>query len=136
MGYRFTGFFAQPRVDQPAKLPTGVVWREISAPFTGVGISLPERTGKRPGPDEVQRLLAEVGLGDTINWLFIDYATWAGPIDCVYGLGSSAGRAFGPVDESARDAVEPAYLELMRAFGLTPADALNFPPFVRGFWGE
>ncbi len=136
MGYRFSGFFAQPRVDQPAVLPGRAVWREISAPFTGVGISLPGVAGKRPGPDEVRRLLAEVGLGDAANWLFIDYATWGGPIDCVYGLGSSTGRAFGPVDESARDAVEPAYLELMRAFGVALADALKFPPFVRGFWGE
>ncbi|MBP3960753.1 hypothetical protein J8F10_36490 [Gemmata sp. G18] len=81
-------------------------------------------------------MLAEAGLGDTTNWLFIDYSTWGGRIDCVYGLGSSAGRAFGPVDESGRDTVEPTYLELMSAFGVASADALNFPPFVRGFWGE
>lgn len=136
MGYRFTGFLAQPRVDRPAELPDGAAWREISAPFTGVGISLPMQTGNPPGPDEARLLLAEVGLDGATDWLFIDYATWGGVIDCVYGLGWSGGRAFGPVDESARDAVEPAYLELMRAFGVAPADALSFPPFVRGFWGE
>jgi hypothetical protein len=89
-----------------------------------------------PGSDEVRRLLAEVGLSGAADWLFIDYVTWAGPIDSVYGLGSSGGRAFGPVSESARDTTRAAYLELMGAFGVAEADALNFPPFVRGFWGE
>jgi hypothetical protein len=54
----------------------------------------------------------------------------------VYGLGVSGGRVFGPVSESDRDKARSAYLELMGAFGVAPADALNFPPFVRGFWGK
>lgn len=70
------------------------------------------------------------------DWLFINYVTWAGQIDSIYRLGSSGGRGFGPVSESADDKVRVVYLDLMAAFGVSPADALNFPPFVRGFWGE
>jgi hypothetical protein len=136
MGYRFTGFLARPSVKRPATLPSGAVWREIAAPFAGVGVALPALAGREPGPDEVQRLLAEVGLSGAADWLFIDYYTWAGPIDCVYGLGSAGGGGFGPVGESARDKVRASYLGLMGAFGVAEADALNFPPFVRGFWGE
>jgi hypothetical protein len=134
--YRFTGFFARPAVEQPATLPAGAVRREITAPFAGVGVRLPALAGKEPGLDEAQRLLAEVGLGGAADWLFIDYVTWAGPIDSVYGLGLSGGRAFGPVAESDGDKTRAAYLELMGAFGVAEANALNFPPFVRGFWGE
>jgi hypothetical protein len=104
--------------------------------FHGVGISLPEITGNEPNPVEVRALLIQLGLRDSAHWLFIDYVTWAGLIDCVYGLGSSDGRVFGPVSESARDKVDAAYLALMGYFGVIPADARYFPPFIRGFWGE
>jgi hypothetical protein len=134
--YRFTGFFARSVDERPATLPAGAVWREVAAPFSGVGVRLPGLANDEPGPDEARRLLAEVGLGGVADWLFINYVTWAGPIESVYGLGSSGGQTFGPVGESARDNVRAAYLELMGAFGVAPADALNFPPFVRGFWGE
>lgn len=134
--YRFTGFFARFAIERPAALPAGAVWRDVASPFAGVGVSLPGLTGKEPGPDEARRLLAEAGLGGAADWLFIDNVTWAGPIDSVYGLGASGGRAFGPVAESNGDKTRAAYLELMGAFGVAEADALNFPPFVRGFWGE
>ena len=81
-------------------------------------------------------MLAEVGLAGAADWLFINYVTWAGPIDSVYGLGVSGGRAFGPVAESDGDKTRAAYLELMGEFGVAQADALNFPPFVRGYWAE
>lgn len=81
-------------------------------------------------------MLAEVGLGGAADWLYLSYVTWAGRIDSVYGLGSVVGRAFGPVSESDEDKTQAAYLALMRAFGVAPADARNYPPFVRGFWGE
>lgn len=97
---------------------------------------MPGLANDEPGPDEALRLLAEAGLGGAADWLFINYVTWAGPIDSVYGLGSSGGRAFGPVAESDGDRTRAAYLELMAAFGLAEADARYFPPFVRGFWGE
>jgi hypothetical protein len=134
--YRFTGFFARPAIERPATLPARAVWRELAAPFVGVGVSLSGLADDEPGPDEARRLLAEVGFGGVADWLFINYVTWAGRIESVYGLGSSGGRAFGPVGGTADDKVREAYLELMGAFGVVPADALNFPPFVRGFWGE
>ena len=133
--YRFIGFFARPVIDRPATLPSGVVWREITAPFTGVGVRSPGLANHEPGPDEARQLLAEVGLGRAADWLFIKYVTWAGRIESVYGLGSSGNRAFGP-GGSDDDTSQPTYLELMGAFGVSEADALNFPPFVRRFWGE
>jgi hypothetical protein len=136
MAYRFTGFFARPTIERPAVLPDTAVWREITVPFAGVGIRLPSLANDEPGPDEARRLLAEVGLGGAADWVYLSYVTWAGPIDSVYGLGVSGGRAFGPVGESEGDKARAAYLELMGAFGVAPADALHFPPFVRGFWGE
>ena len=35
-----------------------------------------------------------------------------------------------------RGGVAGAYLRLMGEFSVSEADALNFPPFARGFWGE
>ena len=134
--YRFTGFLARQAVERPAILPAGTVWREVAAPFVGVGVRLPGLAGKKPGREESRRLLAEVGLGGAADWLFIDYVTWAGPIDSVYGLGSSGGQEFGPVAESDGEKTRPAYLELMGELGVATADALSFPPFARGFWGE
>jgi hypothetical protein len=134
--YRFTGFLARPVIERLAALPAGAVWREITALFAGVGVRLSGPANDEPGPDEAQRLLGEVGLGGASDWLFLNYVTWAGPIESVYGLGASGGRAFGPVRESADDNARAAYLELMSMFGVAPADALNFSPFVRGFWGE
>jgi len=134
--YRFTGFFARPVIKPPATLPAGSVWREVTAPFLGVGVSMSNLVNRDPGLDEARRLLAGVGLGDATDWLFINYVTWAGPIEDVYGLGVSGGRAFGPVAESDDDKTRAAYLELVGEFGVAEADALNFPPFVRGFWGE
>jgi hypothetical protein len=138
VSYRFNGFFARPPVDRPAALPEGAVWRDITAPFAGVGVRI-RVTGlgdDEPGPEEARKLLAAVGLIGASDWVYLSYVTWAGRIDSVYGLGVSGGRAFGPVGESAHDKVRAAYLELMGAFGVAEADALNFPPFVRGFWGE
>lgn len=134
--YRFTGIFARPVMVRPATLPAGAVWREVAAPFAGVGVSLPGLADEKPAPDEARQLLNEVGLGGAADWLFINYVTWAGSIEAVYGLGLSGGRAIGPVGETADDKVRATYLKLMRAFGVGPADALNFPPFVRGFWSE
>lgn len=138
MAYRFNGFLARPTVPRPATLPEGTVWRDITTPFHGVGIRI-HVTGlgdNEPGSDEARRLLTAVGLGSAPDWMYLSYVTWAGQIDHVYGLGVSGGREFGPVSSSDRDTVREGYLVLMAAFGVSAADALNFPPFVRGFWGE
>jgi hypothetical protein len=134
--YWFSGFFARTAIRRPATLPAKAVWREITAPFTGVGVRLPALSDDKPGPEQARRLLGELGLGGAANWLFINYVTWAGRIDSVYGLGSSDGRVLGPISESGPDAAQAAYLELMGAFGVSEADALHFAPFVRGFWAE
>jgi hypothetical protein len=137
MAYRFNGFFARPAVDRPAALPTGAVWRDVTTPFAGVGVHI-QVTGfgnDELGPQEAQQLLAAIGLSGVPDWLYLSYVTWGGQIDYVYGLGVSGGRAFGPVRESDGQARE-VYLSLMDAFGVSAADAFNFPPFVRGFWGE
>ena len=136
MAYWFAGFFVRPTLERPAVLPGTVVWREIVAPFVGVGVRLPGLTQDKPGPDEAWRLLAEVGLGGSTDWLYLNYVTWAGRIDSVYGLGAASGREFGPASESGVDKARAAYLGLMGWFGVAPADALRFPPFARGFWGE
>jgi hypothetical protein len=136
VAYQFAGFFAKPAIDRPDYLPEGAVWRSISVPFEGVGVRLPAMIGQSPDPRKVGRLLREVGLQTASDWLYIDYCTWAGRIDCVYGLGVTAGRAFGPLYESAIDRTKETYLELMGEFGVEPADAMRFPPFERGFWGE
>jgi hypothetical protein len=134
--YRFTGFFARPRIERPAVLPDGAVWREVASPFVGVGVRLPKLANDKPGPDESRLLLSEVGLAGAVDWLYLRYITWAGPIESVYGLGVSGGKELGPVKDLDRVTARSTYLELMGAFGVAPADALDFPPFVRGFWGE
>ena len=138
MAYRFTGFFARPTIEPPAMLPDTAVWREITVPFFGVGVRLAVtgRGDEEPTPAEARRLRAEVGLDGAADWLYLNYVMWAGRIDSVYGLGASGGREFGPVGESDQAKTRATYLELMAAFGVSQAEALNFPPFVRGFWGE
>jgi hypothetical protein len=136
MTYRFAGLFARPTIERPTVLPRGAVWREITTPFVRVGVRLSDLANDKPGPEEARRLLADVGLGGAVDWLYLSYVTWAGPINSVYGLGAAGGQEFGPVRMWDVDKARGAYLELMAAFGVSPADALRFPPFVRGFWGE
>jgi hypothetical protein len=135
MAYSFVGLFAKPPVAQPASLPTGVVWRVIDSPFSGVGIKLPDWLDEHPDVDAGSQLIQQFGLA-SCDWLFLNYVCWGGDIDYVYGFGCRGGRAFGPVEEYARGAVVEAYTGLMEQFGVSAEDALRFPPFVRGFWGE
>jgi hypothetical protein len=134
--YRFAGFFAKPSIGRPTSLPEGAVWRSIAVPFLGVGVRLPDLLGQSPDPAEVEYLLRQVGLNTATDWLYLIFDCWAGRIDSVYGLGARGGHAFGPTKESDLRQVRSAYLELMGEFGVRPADALAFPPFVRGFWGD
>jgi hypothetical protein len=134
--YWFTGFLARPVIECPSSLPVGAVWREIVVPFHGVGVRFSARTNDKPAPAEVQRLLAEVGLGSAAAWVYLSYVTWAGHLESVYGLGASGSREFGPAGAWDESEARAAYLELMGEFGVVQADALNFPPFARGFWGE
>jgi hypothetical protein len=133
--YQFAGFFAKPSIDPPKTLPSGAVWRSISVPFDGVGVRIPALLGESPEPSEVHRLLEQLGLDVGSDWLYLTYDCWGGQVDYVYGFGMRGGQAFGPqvADDSQAQAV---YIDLMGEFGVLPADAIQFPAFVRGFWGE
>jgi hypothetical protein len=134
VAYSFAGLFAKPPVPRPHALLAGAVWRDIDAPFEGVGIRFPEFLGKTPDVAEVAQLAQQLGLA-AADWLYLTYSCWGGAIEFVYGFGCSGGRAFGPVEESGRDSVVGAFTGLMGAFGVSAQDALRFAPFERGYWG-
>jgi len=136
MTYRFAGFFVAQRIECPGSLPEGVAWREISKPFTGTGVRLPDFLGKSPGAEEVSVAAERLGLSRSDAWLYLTYDCWGGQIDFVYGLGSKNRIQFGPVEEDAQERVTDAYCALMQQLGVSRLDALNFEPFKRGFWGE
>ena len=134
--YQFAGFFAKPPIEPPATLPSGVVWRAISAPFAGIGVRVSSLIGQSPQRDEVEILARKLSLLSALEVLYLTYDCWGGGIDYVYGLGVREDTAFGPVEESDVTKTKQVYLTLMNEFGVSPDDALRFPPFVRGFWGE
>jgi hypothetical protein len=134
--YRFAGFLCPSRIERPATLPPGAVWREIEAPFAGTGVRIPELVGKSPEVEVVQKLAEALGLGASRTWLYITYDCWGGQIDSVYGLGLAKGASFGPIEEDSRAGVKGTFTQLMAHLGLTPEQAMQFPPFERGFWGE
>jgi hypothetical protein len=138
VAYEFVGFLARPTVARPEALPEGAVWREITAPFVGVGVRLPTSDDLEalPAPDDVQALARSLGVIAANRWLYLHYVCWGGDIDFVYGLGSLDGVPFGPVEESDHDKVEAAYVGLMEHLGIAEADALRFDPFTRGYWGD
>jgi hypothetical protein len=134
--YRFAGFFASPPISPPADLPTGAVWRRISKPFDGIGVFLPDLRQKRPEVTEIESIARALGIWDVDRWLYLTYTCLGGRIDSVYGLACVRLDLIGPVDEDADDRVKAAYLDLMQAFGVPAADAINFGPFRRGYWGD
>lgn len=136
--YKFAGFFAKQQLKPPAASGVDAVWRAINTPFVGVGIRLQEFIDgdELPDPDRVTAIRERLGLGAAIDWLFIIYVCWGGRIDFVYGFGKQGERAFGPVKEFAGPKIEAVYLHLMGEFGVQPEDAMQFDPFVRGFWGD
>lgn len=135
MAYQFAGLFSKFWPGGVLESAPGVVWKVIDTPFAGVGVRLAALLGESPPPGEVEALRERYGLGQVKDWLYLSYDCWGGRIDFVYGLGSRGGRRFGPVEDSAMETVEAAYLGLMAEFGVSAADAENFPPFRRGFWG-
>jgi hypothetical protein len=136
--YEFTGFFARPGISRPMALPPGAVWREITSPFVGVGVRLPDSNDEPEllAPPDVEALARQLGLEAADCWVYLTYVCWGGDIDFVYGLGSHRGRRFGPVKEDEHGAVEAAYTGLMEQFGVPAEVALQFEPFRRGYWGE
>ena len=136
MSYQFAGFFAAPDVPEPKSLPPGGVWREIAKPFVGVGLRIPEFVGKSPEPGLVVSLAQELGIASSSNWLYVTYDCWAGEIDFIYGIGSRDAITFGPIETSDSSQIKSFYTSLMQHFGVNEADAFQFAPFERGFWGE
>jgi hypothetical protein len=136
MAYWFSGFFAKPAVSRPDELPEGAIWREIGAPFCGVGVRLDSLQGETPNPKKVVALTEQPGIARAVDWVYLTYVCWAGRIDFIYGLGARGRWYFGPIEESDVDFTKDVYLELMGEFGVEPVDAMRFPPFDRGFWGE
>ena len=136
--YEFTGFFARPAIRQSVAVPPGTVWREITSPFIGVGVRLPDSDGEPEllAPFDVEALARQLGLEAADCWVYLNYVCWGGAIDFVYGLGSARGRPFGPVKEDDQGTVEAAYIGLMEQFGVPAEVALQFEPFRRGYWGE
>lgn len=136
IGYQFAGYFAQGSVPQPVDLPPGAVWKEIAAPFEGVGVRLPMWITKTPPVAEVEAMARRLGVQHAETWIYLSYETWGGAVDFVYGLGPQAGTAFGPVEDSTYESVEATFTGLMNRLGVSAEDAFEFPPFARGWWGE
>ena len=138
MAYEFAGFFAQPTVPCPGTLPPGAAWREITAPFMGVGVRLPSLLDgdTLPSPPDLHALATDMRLHAADRWIYLTYICWGGDIDFVYGLGCRGGVPFGPVKEDDHDKVEAAYTGLMEQFGISAEASLRFEPFMRGYWGD
>jgi hypothetical protein len=137
MSYYFTGFFASPAIERPAALPEGAIWRDIEAPFVGVGVRLPEcDDAPLLSRDEVLGLLRQVGLAEAHRWIYLHYVCWGGSIDFVHGMGSRDGESFGPAEECEMGKVDAVFVALMEQFGVTLSEGTYFEPFVYGYWGE
>ena len=136
MAYWFAGYFAKPPLPVAGELPPGGVRREIDRPFRGVGVLVPSLYDADPPADGVRELARQLGFGPGTDWLFLRYVTWAGVVERVSGLGVCDGREFGPLSVAEPEGARETFLLLMAKFGVSAADALRFPPFERGFWGE
>jgi hypothetical protein len=138
VAYEFAGFFAQPKLQRPGALPPGGIWREIDSPFIGIGVRLPSLIDEDalPAPAGLYTLAQQLGLHAADSWLYLTDVCWGGDIDFVYGLGFRGGVPFGPIEESAHQKVEAAYIGLMEWFGVSATVALQFEPFVHGYWRD
>ena len=131
MAYAFKGIFSKSaKIDQTA-LSSEHVFREVTEPFIGCGILTPDMPQSF---DECSNYLKFLGILDR-DWMFLDYQTWAGPVDYVFAMGSRSGVMFGPI-EADGDTAEDAFFQALEAFGLEEGEGAIFPPFERGFWGE
>ena len=142
--YLFAGFFAIGEIARPQRITQpDVIWRQIESPFIGVGIRTGFLLQEEPEAAYVIALAKEFNISDSDAWIYLTY-TCAGGLDSVYGMGLAAGSWFGPRASSdlfrerpwSENVVTDVYVDLMGKFGLSRKDALNFPPFVRGFWGS
>ena len=128
MAYRFTGFFI--RVDTIGRAglgPADTVRPIDDGVFCGIGINLAGPLSAEAAQAFVTRM--DVGAAD---WMYIDYATWAGPVDHVDAFGQRNGALFS--DTGDGDDAEDAFKSIMAHFGIRLNDRGYFQPFERGYW--
>ena len=129
MAYSFAGFFIKvPSIEQTGILE-GHVFREITQPFAGCGILTPSMKASFA---DCTKYLSRLEVSDR-DWIFLEYHTWAGPIDYVMAIGSRNGQKFGPTEGDGEPATD-AFFDALDAFGLSEGDGVVFAPFERGFW--
>jgi len=133
MAYSFRGLLVVGPSPKPKGLPEGALWRSISLPVRGFVVSLPDTLGQGMEIELIRALGAEVA-GEN-DWIFLNYQTWAGKIDSIFGLGTIGGGIFGPIEDSEDDTVEITYKELMERIGIMPEYSGNFAPFHRDYFG-
>ncbi|NOR64145.1 MAG: hypothetical protein GQ535_16865 [Rhodobacteraceae bacterium] len=131
MAYSFKGFFSTASDINRSALPDRCVFRNVTEPFKGCGILAPSMP---PVFDECEDFLRMLGISEN-DWLFLDYETWAGPVDYVLAFGRRSNIRFGPI-EADGDAAEDAFYQALSEFGLGEDIGVIFPPFERGFFGE
>lgn len=128
MAYKFTGFFSRSQQIKQSALMADHVFRELETPFVGCGILAPEM---RPSFNEALQYMQTLGIASQ-DWMYMNYSTWAGPVEYVLAFGMRNGQAFGPLEGEDQDG-EEAYENAMEVFGLADY-AADFAPFERGFW--
>lgn len=131
MGYSFKGFLSKAANLDQNVLMQGHVYREVTVPFIGCGILTPDMV---PSFEDAIKYLNNLGISNR-DWIFLEYDTWAGPVDYVRAIGSRSGARFGPI-EGDGDPAEDAFYEALGAFGLGEDSGVMFAPFERGFWGD
>lgn len=136
MSYQFAGFFATSDSSLTIELPEKAVLRNICTPFQGLGIRLSHYIGQSISSEDVVLLATQLGLTRCPTWIFLQYDCFGGQIDYVFGVIQTTDRSIKTIEESNLEDVQNTYLDFMKSFGLSNEDALNFPPFHRGFWGE
>lgn len=137
MGYQFSGFFVKDtKPDQINSLDEIEGIKLVEKPFKGIGISVPKFKSKDPSDDELFKLANDIGLTPKMEWMFIVYECFGGQMDYLFGYINKNNETIGPVQESAWDKLESAYIEFMHSFGIGKNKALKFEPFERGFFCE
>ncbi|MEO0908220.1 MAG: hypothetical protein AAFY07_11925 [Pseudomonadota bacterium] len=131
----FTSQIILIRSDPAPKIPDDFPYRtkSLSEPFSGLIILVTD--DYEPGiPDEsIRKIIGPVELNG-VDWMYIEYVTWAGRIDAVRSFGECNGKEMTPYNDTVIETLEATYLKTMGDFGISKKDALDFPPFYRGFW--
>jgi hypothetical protein len=136
MAYQFAGFFIKGKTHQLLELPNNAVVRQITSPFDGFGMRLPAYIGQTVTMEDVLQLSNSIGVSQSAEWIFIQYDCFGGQIDSVSGVTCSQACPSPYKEDSNYDTVQQSFLNLMQSFGVDHQDAINFPPFKRGFWGD